>query len=80
MTLNSAPTLRKRVEYVWRNVCQPILFWKPILSAAGLTYFRNSGQFGRALSAFDMAIHVPLDDAIGCNAFEGSSRFGVDDR
>jgi hypothetical protein len=41
MTLNSLPALLKSVEYVCRNVCQPVRFWNPSFSAAGRTYFRK---------------------------------------
>src|SRR5712671_6840177 len=37
MTLNSAPTLRSRVEYV----CHPIPFWIPSFSVVGCMYLRR---------------------------------------
>ena len=35
ITLNSAPTLLRRVEYVCRKVCQPMHFWILRVAATG---------------------------------------------
>jgi hypothetical protein len=40
MTFMSAPTAFKRVQYVCRNVCQPIRLLIPTRWAAGSTYSR----------------------------------------
>ena len=41
MTLNSMPTLLKRVEYVGRKVCHPNFFSTPSSWALGRMYFRK---------------------------------------